>query len=146
MCISLWHVSKGRTSKKPRRDDGSLHLPAGSRAEELVNCPESYSSQTSYQMQRSRVSRRIPQGDFMAVTGTDGRRLYMTVKSESLIKHQVRLDVTVSHYCVCRAQPHLIFTWCGSFFACCTLGVIRSFQIVYWILFQLLCCLQMQLE
>lgn len=40
-------------------------------------------------VRRSKVSRRIPNSDFMAVTGFDGQRVYVTMKSESFIQYQV---------------------------------------------------------
>jgi hypothetical protein len=88
----VYLLYQGHTSKKARRDDGLLQTP-GTRAPELVNGSQLDSTQSSVRVNRNRVSRRIPPGDFMAVTGTDGRRLYMSVKSESLLKHQVRLNI-----------------------------------------------------
>jgi len=40
-------------------------------------------------IRRSKVSRRIPNSDFMAVTGFDGQRVYVTMKSESFVQYQV---------------------------------------------------------
>jgi len=41
-------------------------------------------------VRRSKVSRRIPYSDFMAVTGFDGQRVYVTMKTESFVQQQVR--------------------------------------------------------
>ena len=38
---------------------------------------------------RSNVSRRIPNSDFMAVTGFDGQRVYVTMKTDGFIQRQV---------------------------------------------------------
>ena len=38
---------------------------------------------------RSKVTRRIPNSDFMAVTGFDGQRVYVTMKTESFVQYQV---------------------------------------------------------
>lgn len=40
-------------------------------------------------VQRSKVSRRIPNSDFMAVTGFEGQRVYVTMKTESFLEWQV---------------------------------------------------------
>lgn len=40
-------------------------------------------------VRRSTVSRRIPDSDFMAVTGFEGQRVYVTMKTESYVQRQV---------------------------------------------------------
>ena len=42
-------------------------------------------------VRHSKVSRRIPNSDFMAVTGFDGQRVYVTMKSKSFVQYQVCL-------------------------------------------------------
>jgi len=49
----------------------------------------SVSSLPAGNVRRSKVSRRIPNSDFMAVTGFDGQRVYVTMKSESFVQYQV---------------------------------------------------------
>lgn len=43
------------------------------------------------------VSRRIPDGNFMAVTGSDGSRAYLSITSEDELKKKVFLRL---HFCL----------------------------------------------
>jgi len=80
MCI----VCSGNSLKRVKRDE-VLENFASENAADILSVPlRSAAAAVS-----RKVFRRIPQGDFMAVTGTDGKRLYMSVKSDSFIKHQV---------------------------------------------------------
>jgi len=47
----------------------------------------------------SKVSRRIPNSDFMAVTGFDGQRVYVTMKTESFVKRQVVVCIELCSFC-----------------------------------------------
>lgn len=44
------------------------------------------------------VSRRIPDGNFMAVTGSDGSRAYLSITSEDELKKKVFLIIAIDNF------------------------------------------------
>jgi len=77
------HLSK---KFKSGRETDKLNGVTGYASHVSVSCLPAARPSTA---RRSYVSRRIPNSDFMAVTGFDGQRVYVTMKTESFVQRQV---------------------------------------------------------
>ena len=83
-------------------------------------------------VRHSKVSRRIPNSDFMAVTSFDGQRVYVTMKSESFVKQQVYYASRFSYVFACDLISSFLISfgrllyWPGSS-ACCQMLDMLSF-------------------
>jgi len=89
LCI---HVVPGFVVYNHFPERASKKLKSGQNTESLngvVTSAAIESPATLTAARRSKVSRRIPHSDFMAVTGFDGQRVYVTMKTEFFVQHQV---------------------------------------------------------